>query len=407
MGDREHGVQDPARPGGAARVSTNGANGSHRESFRTPYERSSGVVRGASPPRRRKRPFKRILFPLAALLGLLVGPAIGYFNTPHGQANWKVMHQLVTPQRDLTEVFHAEQAYVLLLGLDHVLEGKRDVSHRADSILVASTDFTSKQIRLVSLPRDSWVPHYLNGELIREHDKLGHTYIEGGVQCTEETVEQLLGVPIQYYVTINFVGFQKIIDAIGGIEIDVEKRMKYNDNWGDLHINLKKGPQLLNGEQAMGYARFRSDLTGDIGRMGRQQKVLRAMLEKMNSPAMLPKLPQLFEIFKQNVDTNMSMDQLLALAQNMDEYSGDGMQTMTVENYGPFDGEAYVWGRHSHEGRNMAQYLPPTGIEAAREFLTNLEPPPPPEPPLDEQDAGWTDGQNETVSAVEAEPSSE
>nr|MDQ3024007.1 LCP family protein [bacterium] len=289
--------------------------------------------------------------------------------------------------------FHTSRVNVVLLGLDHVLEGKRDVSHRADSILVASTDFSTKQIRLVSLPRDSWVPHYLNGEVIREHDKLGHTYIEGGVQCTRETVEQLLGVPVQYYVTINFDGFKKVIDAIGGIDINVRKRMYYNDNWGKLRIDLEPGMQHMDGETAMGYARFRNDLTGDIGRMGRQQEVLRTMLEKMKSPSNLPRLPKLFQIFQQNVETNMSMDQLLALAQNMDEYNGDGMQTMTIENYGPFDGPDYVWGRHSYQGRNMAQYLPPSGIDVAREFLNNLDPPLPPEPPLDEQDKGWVAGE--------------
>jgi hypothetical protein len=85
----------------------------------------------------------------------------------------------------------------------------------------------------------------------------------------------------------------------------------------------------------------------------------------------------------------MSMDQLLALAQNMDEYSGDGMQSMTVENYGPYDGAPYIWGRYSFEGRSMAQYLPPEGLTAAHDFLEDLTPPPPPEPPLDEQDKGW------------------
>jgi polyisoprenyl-teichoic acid--peptidoglycan teichoic acid transferase len=397
MGERDRGVEDQPQAGRGMRVRAhrpvgNGSNGAHRDSIAQPYETyGSGVVRRASSERPRRKPRKRILFPLAFLLGILLTVGVLYFTSPSGRAGWKVMHQLVTPKKDLREVFHANQTHVLLLGLDHVLEGKRDVSHRADSILVAGTDFTTHQIRVVSLPRDSWVPHYLNGERIREADKLGHTYIEGGVQCTKETVEQLLGVPIQYYVSINFVGFQKVIDAIGGIEIDVEKRMKYDDNWGNLHIDLKPGPQHMDGKTAMGYARFRSDLTGDIGRMTRQQIVLKRMLEKMKSPTNLPRLPKLFEIFKQHVDTNMSMDQLLALAQNMEKYSGEGMQTMTVENYGPYDGAAYPWGRHSHEGRNMAQFLTPQGIEAARIFLTELDPPPPPEPVLDEQDKGWTE----------------
>ena len=408
MGNREHGVQDPPATARGMKVRAQRAVGSaangkpqpdsgYRESIAAPYRNGAGAPlrRAGEPPPRKPR--KRVIFPLGILLGLLLGVGVAYFSTPTGKAGWKVMHQMITPKKDLTAVFHANQTRVLLLGLDQV-PGRRGEApdHRSDSILVAGTDFNTRQIRVVSIPRDSWVPHYLNGEKIQENQKLGHAYAEGGVQCTKETVEQLLGVPIDYYVTINFEGFKKVIDAIGGIDINVDKKMDYDDNWGNLHIHLKPGLQHMDGETAMGFARYRHDLTGDIGRMARQQLVLKTMLEKMKSPALLPRLPQLFQIFKQNVETNMSMDQLLALAQNMDKYSSDGMQTMTVENYGPYDGPAYPWGRYSFEGRSMAQYLTPQGIDAAREFLTNLEPPPPPEPPLDEQDKGWTEGGSKT-----------
>jgi len=229
MGERESGVKDSARvergmkvraqrPVGTAR------NGSaqYRESLSEPYVApSSGVVRrGGDPPPRRPR--KRILFPLGIILGILVGVAFAYFTTPAGKAGWRVMHQLVTPRKELTEVFHTNQVHVLMLGLDHVPGRKGEApDHRSDSIIVAGTDFTTHEIRLVSIPRDSWVPHYLNGQMIEAHQKLGHTYAEGGVQCTKETVEQLIGVPIDYYVTINFDGFQKVIDAIGGIDVNV------------------------------------------------------------------------------------------------------------------------------------------------------------------------------------------
>jgi LCP family protein required for cell wall assembly len=404
MGEREKGVADSVRaePGmkvRAQRAVGNSRPADYRDSIAVPYATTgNGVVRRADPPRRKPR--KRILFPLAVLIGLAVGVGVAWFSTPTGRAGWKVMHQLVTPKKELTEVFHTTQTHVLLLGLDHVPGRKGEApDHRSDSIIVAGTDFNTHQIRLVSIPRDSWVPHYLNGEMIDAHQKLGHTYAEGGVQCTKETVEQLLGVPIDHYVTINFDGFQKVIDAIGGIDINVDEKMDYDDNWGHLHIHLQPGLQHMDGETAMGYARFRHDLTGDIGRMSRQQIVLKTMLEKMRDPSNLPRLPQLFQIFQQNVDTDLSMDQLLALAQNMDKYSGDGMQTMTVENYGPYDGAAYPWGRHSFEGNSMAQYLTPQGIEAARMFLTDLNPPPPPEPALDEQDKGWSDDSRSDTSS--------
>lgn len=404
MASRDNRLPEPPLASGRGSTAYPPSNGKlrygpgedYRSSFSQPYRGPEEPRLRREPPRRRPPWYsrKRVMFPLAFLLGLVVVPLGIWFSTPHGQEMLRVTQRIVTPNRiTLQQAFMGDsQVRVLLLGVDNVREGRSETSHRSDSILLASTDFDTKQIRVLSLPRDSWIPHYLQGRCIREADKLGHTFIEGGVECTKETVERLLDVPIEYYVTINFEGFQQVIDALGGIEINVEKRMRYTDNWGNLHIKLDPGLQRLNGEQAMGYARFRSDMLGDIARMSRQQEVLRAILTEMKKPENRLRLPALFRIFRENVDTNMSMDQLLALAQNMDKFEGEGMQTMTIENYGPFDGAAYLWGRDSHQGRNMAQYLPPTGIAAAREFLLDLEPPPPPEPELDEQDQGWTDG---------------
>src|SRR5688572_16339498 len=123
MGERDKGVADQPQAGRGMRVRAqrpvgNGSNGNHRDSIAQPYESyGSGVVRrGSGDPPRKRKPRKRILFPLAFLLGILLTIGVLYFTSPSGKAGWKVMHQLVTPKKDLRQVFHANQTHVLLLG---------------------------------------------------------------------------------------------------------------------------------------------------------------------------------------------------------------------------------------------------------------------------------------------------
>ena len=113
----------------------------------------------------------------------------------------------------------------------------------------------------------------------------------------------------------------KIVEAMGGIDIYVEKNMTYHDYAGKLHINLKKGQQHLNPEQVVGYLRFRHDAMGDIGRAQRQQWLLRGLLEQMQEPKTIAKIPQILSIAKQYVKTDMSlyeMSQYAAIAKHFD-----------------------------------------------------------------------------------------
>jgi LCP family protein required for cell wall assembly len=408
----------------------------YRDSFKQAYRGSSSLPGPGMVPPRRRRPWyakKRIMFPLAFILGvgLMLG-AMWYF-TPivdpstgarsfRGEHFLNLVPQVVRPGHvNLKTAFGGQQQVrVLLVGLDHVpVWGTNLATHRSDSMLVASTDFETKQVRLLSIPRDGWVNHYDQGEE-QGYDKLGHTYAlgqeehpddpEGGVKRTKETIERLIELPIDYYVVIDFKGFEKVIDALGGLEVDVEKRMYYNDNGANLHIDLQPGLQHLDGYQAMGYARFRKDALGDIGRMARQQKILKLILEKMQRPENLPRLPLLFGIFQEHVQTNMQPDQLMALARNLKDFDSGHMQTMTIENYGSHDGANYD--PMPRAGRNMgAQYIPDSGKLVAREFLLDLAPPQPEgvdlngdgvideseaAQPADDADKAWTSAEGDS-----------
>lgn len=365
-----------------------------RDSFSEPYRRSPRASTWRAEPRR--RPWlarKRVLFPLAFIFGVAAMLGASWLLTPEGQEVMKATQRLVQPQKTLADAFGAPGATVLLVGLDHIPARRGELQLRhSDSIMLATTDFETKQVRMVSIPRDGWAEQRsARGEL--HQDKLAHTYSngqqlnaddpEGGVRNTMDSIRRLLRLdqPITYYVVVDPLGFVELIDALGGIEIDVDRRMKYRDRRGGLNIDLQPGVQKLNGEQAMGFARFRREALGDIARMGRQQIVIRTMLEEMKQPHNLPRLPQLFSIFNEHVQTNMSLDQLLALAQHLGDFSGESIQTMTIENYGPNDGPEYPLAGEPRA--HWAQFIPPRGIEAAREFLSNLDPPPPPAADLD------------------------
>jgi polyisoprenyl-teichoic acid--peptidoglycan teichoic acid transferase len=149
----------------------------------------------------------------------------------------------------------------------------------------------------------------------RHYGKINGAYATGGVARAEATVSAFLDdLPIDKYVVLKIDATKKLVDAVGGVDINVEKDMDYDDNWGHLHIHLKKGLQHLNGEDAVGYIRFRHDRDGDFGRIRRQQQLLHTVVEQMKTPAGVLELPRVEDAVKQSVMTNLSNEQIGALA---------------------------------------------------------------------------------------------
>ena len=117
---------------------------------------------------------------------------------------------------------------------------------------------------------------------------------------------------IDRYVRINVLGFAKLVDALGGLDFYVPKDMKYKDDTQHLYINLKAGQQHLNGDQALQLLRFRYDALGDVGRIQRQQLVMRALMEQFLTPATLAKLPQILSVIHHYIDTNLTDEELVS-----------------------------------------------------------------------------------------------
>ncbi|MDZ7959557.1 MAG: LCP family protein [Aulosira sp. DedQUE10] len=179
----------------------------------------------------------------------------------------------------------------------------------SDVMLLIKFDPESKKMIMLSVPRDTRTE--IEGHGVK---KINHANLEGGPALTAKTVSNLLnGVAIDRYVRINVLGVAKLIDALGGVTVYVPKDMKYQDESQHLYINLKAGKQHLNGDQALQLLRFRHDELGDIGRIQRQQMVLRALMDQSLNPTTVAQMPKVLDVVKEYIDTNLTVEELVAL----------------------------------------------------------------------------------------------
>ncbi|MBI2248128.1 MAG: LCP family protein [Armatimonadetes bacterium] len=257
--------------------------------------------------------YARWLIVAVPILGLGFGFGMALFVFTHA-GTYTGSEEVTRPAPQITSFTWplrlGTRVNVLIIGVDVTINERRQIVpiSRSDTLMLASFDPGRNRISALSIPRDTRVMIPGVGE-----SKVNAAYAFGGPGLTVRTVASFLRVPVHYYVKLGPQSFARIIDAIGGVEIDVEKDMKYTDRWAGLYINLKKGRQLLNGEQAMHYARFRHDPAGDIGRVERQQKVLLALFHKLKSPSTVLSAPQLLRAFAENTQTNLTFTELITL----------------------------------------------------------------------------------------------
>jgi LCP family protein required for cell wall assembly len=190
---------------------------------------------------------------------------------------------------------------ILALGVDQE-------SGNTDTIIVATVDFEKKVVYALSIPRDT------RAEIPGHRTfKVNAAYAWGGMDTARQTIEHLLGITIDRVVLVRLEGFKRIVDLLGGVEVDIEKDMHYVDRKQRLYIHLKKGYRLLDGEKAMQYVRFRHDPLGDLGRIHRQQKFLRALAAKMFRWQEIDKLPELTRQMMEQIETDMTTREVLHL----------------------------------------------------------------------------------------------
>lgn len=210
---------------------------------------------------------------------------------------------------------------ILIVGCD-TREG--DWTPRSDTIMLAFLNLSNKTVDLLSIPRDTYVQIPGVGKA-----KINHAFASGGVSVAKETVEYLLGIKIDDYMVVEFQGFKDVVDAVGGVEINVEQDMY---NWNE-SINIKAGLQVLNGHDSLGYVRYRGDGVSDYDRIGHQQEFLLALANKVLSFSSIPHIAELVGIAMNNVETSVSALDALDLAKYATKMDLANMGTYTVQGY--------------------------------------------------------------------------
>lgn len=203
---------------------------------------------------------------------------------------------------------------ILLMGLDEATDidgaSSADLVGRTDTVLLTRVDPDNESINVMSIPRDTRVE--IPGYGI---DKINQANVEGGAELAAQTVSYNFNeVEIDRYVRVSTAAFREIVDLIGGVEVFVPTAMQYEDKTQGLVIDLEPGWQTLSGEEAEQFARFRQDDLGDIGRVQRQQVLIKALRDRMLTPTVITQLPQIVRILQNHIDTNLSTEEILALA---------------------------------------------------------------------------------------------
>ncbi|MCA6589195.1 MAG: LCP family protein [Pseudanabaena sp.] len=223
----------------------------------------------------------------------------------------------------------------------YLAEVDNNLNGMSDAMLLIRFDPTTQKVAVLSIPRDSRVNIQGVGTT-----KINFANYAGGASLSAQTVSQVLGdIPIDRYIRFNVNGFGKLVDALGGIDIYVPKKLKYQDDSQHLYINLNAGQQKLNGSKAVQYMRYRHDDLGDIGRVQRQQAFFRAFIDQKLNPEFITKFPEILAIVKDNIDTNLSVEEVLALASYTSKVDRKSIQMHMApgrfSNPGEFDNLSY------------------------------------------------------------------
>jgi polyisoprenyl-teichoic acid--peptidoglycan teichoic acid transferase len=245
---------------------------------------------------------------------------------------------------------------IVVMGIDRV-EGTEpgspdSFSGRSDTLLVVRFNPETNQVNILSIPRDTRIeiPNY-------GFTKINHANWFGGPKLVQSVItHNFNNLELDRYLRIDTGMFREVIDAIGGVEVNVPKAMQYDDYTQKLHIDLQPGLQTLNGDQAEQFARFRHDEYGDIGRVQRQQILLKALRQKLSNPAVITKVPQLLDLMERYVDTNLSTEELFSLVGFALNLNSDQMSLVMLP------------GRASEPGEFGASYWLPD-LEAQDQIL--------------------------------------
>lgn len=260
-------------------------------------------------------------------------------------------------EKEKPEPKHEDEILVLLMGVD-TKDVKNSKGTRTDTMMLVKANFENGEIDLLSIPRDTRV-------LVKgREDKINHAHAYGGPELSIQTVRDFLNLDLDYYVKVDYKAVMEIVDAIGGVEIDVPRKMTYYDPSADppLNINLEKGLQVLDGQKAHDFLRWRKNnaLTsgyGDIGRIDSQQTFLKELVKQTLKPKNIFKLPKLIETYYDYVETNIPLNAILKGAVSANNMDMEKMETQTVPGTGKNIAKLDYWVYNEDETMSIVEEM--------------------------------------------------
>lgn len=257
----------------------------------------------------------RFMFVAGLVFGLCFGAGAGLASLFRSEAPPQSAEETPVDEKP------GQRTSILILGSD---EREGETNSRSDTIILVTIDPNLKKVAVVSIPRDTRVT-LSNGQV----GKINAAYALGGPEASVQAVKKLLGTPIDYYMELNFQAFTKVVDTLGGVTINVPQRM-----YKPLEdINLYPGLQRLDGQQALGFVRWRDYLLGDIDRTGKQQEFLAALAREALQPSTIPKLPALIKETRPYLNTNMGLGNMLKMAAWAPGFSAESVVSQTLPGY--------------------------------------------------------------------------
>ncbi|MBS4190242.1 LCP family protein [Bacillus sp. FJAT-49705] len=224
---------------------------------------------------------------------------------------------------------------ILLLGIEEQGGGQR-----SDVVMLVTVNPQTKEISLLSIPRDTRTMVPAAGY----KTKITESYSYGGVESTIETVNEMLDVPIDYYITTNFEGFEDIVDTLGGIEVDVPFTFKSQLTGSLKWKTFYEGPMELNGNEALAYVRMRKkDPQGDKGRNDRQQQVIKAIIDKGTSISSITKINDILGDLGDNVKTNIPPSKFASFMKLYSKLKDTEIQNLAIEGTDEYINNIYYY----------------------------------------------------------------
>lgn len=258
---------------------------------------------------RNSNTIKKVLITISVIIVFLLVGGIGfsYMYLSSMKTNSKDINLEASPAKG------KENVNFLITGVDigNAETGADNAAQRTDTIMVVSYDPSAKTIKVTSVPRDTKIK--INGK----NAKINSAVPVGGAKYLADAIQNMLGINTNYYMQVDYAAFRSIIDAIGGVDVNIENKMDYDDAAQNLHIHFDKGVQHLNGQKAEEFFRWRKNndgtgfAEGDIGRIKAQHNFIEAVVEKLKAKKTIFKLPVILKAIAKNTKTNMSASEII------------------------------------------------------------------------------------------------